>query len=194
MPIYSREEAEITKGYLGPSVKSLREGEIQYILSLARKTGGPILELACGAGRVMMELAENGFTVFGIDASSPMIEMGREAALKLSSDVQKRITFILGDMRAFAFSKKFPLIIIPHHSFWYNLDYDGAEQCVRCTTDTLDKNGVFLIDTPNIYNNKMQWWNNVALKYNFSFTTEEYSSGPLRFHHPHNTMLVGKRK
>ena len=49
-----------------------------FYLELARQCGGPVLELACGTGRVSIPLAEAGFAVTGLDASPPMVEAARQ--------------------------------------------------------------------------------------------------------------------
>lgn len=123
MPVYSIEKADLVQGYLNSSYgvnrcsRETRDGEFNFFLANAEKANGSILELACGAGRVLMELAKRGFTVFGIEASPHMLRIGIDAVRELSLQVQRRIHFIQGDMRQFAFKKKFPLIIIPFNSF-----------------------------------------------------------------------------
>ncbi|TIP91247.1 MAG: class I SAM-dependent methyltransferase [Mesorhizobium sp.] len=49
---------------------------------LACSTGGPILELACGTGRLTIPLALDGHEVVGLDASYPMIRAARAKADK----------------------------------------------------------------------------------------------------------------
>ena len=43
--------------------------DIDFILSLAQAVNGPILELGCGSGRLLLPLARAGFTVTGVDNS-----------------------------------------------------------------------------------------------------------------------------
>lgn len=205
MPIYTAQWAKGNRGYLGSSIKEARAGEIDFVASYAIKTGGPILELACGAGRVMFELAKRGFEVYGIDASWPMIEVGKEAFKEFLPEVQSRIHFIQGDMRSFSFRKKFPLIIIPFNSFWFNLDTEGAEKCVERITENIIPKGLFLIEYPHswemakptsrsidsCWNDTETWWEKLAQKYGFTFKAESYSlsSGGILDHR----MLIGTK-
>jgi SAM-dependent methyltransferase len=46
-------------------------------VAFARRFGGPVLELACGTGRLMAPLAQAGFAVTGVDSSAPMLERAR---------------------------------------------------------------------------------------------------------------------
>ena len=181
MPIYDEARVLDWKGHL--DTLSKRPGEVEFILSYAQKIGGPVLELACCAGRMTVELAKENFEVYGLDASWPAIEMGFEATKKLTQEVGARIHFIQGDMCCFSFRRQFPLIIIAYNSFWFNLNENEAEQCIKCIMDNLQSGGLFLIDKPEIYRPehlnvdddiRKKWWKAMAVKYNFEFTIKNY--------------------
>ncbi|MBI2635594.1 MAG: class I SAM-dependent methyltransferase [Parcubacteria group bacterium] len=180
MPIYSAEYAQRIRGYLfgyiDRSTFERYDREFDFFSSYAKEAGGQVLELACGAGRVMMELAKRGFTVFGIEASPHMLKLGVDAVKTLPLPVQRRIHFIQGDMRQFAFKKKFPLIIIPYNSFGFNLDKQEGEVCISCIMDNLEPNGIFIIDTPfhNHVGCDETWWKKIANKYSFSYEFKDY--------------------
>jgi SAM-dependent methyltransferase len=55
-------------------------GDVDLYLSLARRTGGPILELAAGTGRLALPLATAGFDVTGVDIDPAMLDRARERA------------------------------------------------------------------------------------------------------------------
>ena len=46
--------------------------DLEFYLEYARQCGGPILELACGTGRLAIPIAEAGFEIFGLDLSANM--------------------------------------------------------------------------------------------------------------------------
>lgn len=52
---------------------------MEMYLALAAAAGGPILELACGSGRVCVSLAAAGHRVTGVDHDAAMLERAREA-------------------------------------------------------------------------------------------------------------------
>ena len=62
-----------------------------------------VLELGCGTGRITVPLAEAGsrmdFDVVGLDSQPEMLTKAQEYRLNLSSDAQKRLDFVHGDMR-----------------------------------------------------------------------------------------------
>jgi SAM-dependent methyltransferase len=48
-------------------------GDLDLYLALAARTGGPVLELAVGSGRLAVPLAEAGFAVTGVDLDPAML-------------------------------------------------------------------------------------------------------------------------
>src|SRR6266700_352723 len=51
--------------------------DVPVHVGFARRFGGPVLELACGSGRVLGPLAQAGFACTGVDSSSAMLERAR---------------------------------------------------------------------------------------------------------------------
>ncbi|TMC71239.1 MAG: class I SAM-dependent methyltransferase, partial [Chloroflexi bacterium] len=44
--------------------------DVEWFGGLARRTGGPILELGCGTGRITVPVAQDGHHVVGLDRSA----------------------------------------------------------------------------------------------------------------------------
>src|SRR5215211_7067615 len=65
--------------------------------------GEPVLELACGSGRLTIPLASEGVNITGMDISEEMLNLAKLKASK--SEVS--IRFIQGDMRSFDPGEKF---------------------------------------------------------------------------------------
>ena len=78
-----------------------------FYRDLARQTGGPILELACGTGRLTIPPARDGHEVVGLDLSLAMLNAAKAKAAKV------KISFVQGDMRNFDLQRRFPLIVPP---------------------------------------------------------------------------------
>ena len=47
--------------------------DIPFYLEEARRAGGPVLELACGTGRLTIPIAQTGVEVVGLDQSASML-------------------------------------------------------------------------------------------------------------------------
>lgn len=75
-------------------------GDLDLYLALAARTGGPILELACGSGRLAIPLAEAGYDVTGLDLDPAMLTRARALANGAGRSVARRVRLVEGDLRA----------------------------------------------------------------------------------------------
>lgn len=98
----------------------------------ARKCGSPVLELACGTGRVLIPLAKQGIEVTGVDSSRKMLRKAEENIAELPDEVQTRIKLVRADMRDFQFEEKFNLALILFNSFQHLLTIEDQDRCLGC--------------------------------------------------------------
>jgi len=107
--------------------------------------GVPVLELACGTGRVTIPLAEKGIDITGLDIAEPMLAQARakSAARKLP------IQWIKADCRKFAIRRRFKVILFPFNSLGHLHDRESVEQCFARVREHLDDDGRFIIDMYN---------------------------------------------
>jgi len=90
-------------------------GEIDFYRDLAGRTaaaGHRVLEIACGTGRVAVQLAQDGVDVVGLDLSPDMLSVARLKSVGMSN-----LRWVRADMRSFDLGESFGLAIIPGHSF-----------------------------------------------------------------------------
>ena len=95
----------------------LGEAELAWYLRHARETGGPVLGLACGTGRLLAKLAEAGFDTTGLDLTETMLAIARTNVEALDPGARLRVTLVKGDMSAFDLGKKFAQIHVADNSF-----------------------------------------------------------------------------
>ena len=125
--------------------------DLPFWQRLAATHGGPILELACGTGRVAIPLAQDGHQVTGLDAAETML---REARRK-SSALGVRVEWIHGDMRAFDLDGRcFQLITIPFNALCHLYEPEEMEAFLGCVRRHLGPEGRFVID---VFNPKLQY-------------------------------------
>src|SRR5512135_1666646 len=93
--------------------------DIDMYRGFAERTGGPILEVGSGTGRVALALAEEGHAVVGLELSEAMRAVAQRKADR--AGVADRVEFIAGDMRHFKIDQYFGLIIVPLNTFLHNL-------------------------------------------------------------------------
>ncbi len=61
--------------------------DAQFYVGLAKESGGPVLELGCGTGRVLLPIARAGVEIQGLDNSRPMLDLLREKLSRADSDL-----------------------------------------------------------------------------------------------------------
>src|SRR5690349_15242203 len=92
--------------------------DLDLYSALAAETGGPILDVGCGTGRVMLHLAVEGYQVSGIDISTAMLERGRRK-LKNRIDLSELVTFHEGNILNYTFPEKYALILVPYNGLMH---------------------------------------------------------------------------
>jgi len=83
--------------------------DIAFYADLALESGGPVLEIGVGSGRVAVPVALTGVPVVGVDASPVMLDLARKRAAGHDID----LTLLEADMRRLPDLGRFPLITIP---------------------------------------------------------------------------------
>jgi SAM-dependent methyltransferase len=92
--------------------------DLDFYVSEARAARPPVLELACGTGRVTLPIAEAGVPIVGVDASARMLDRARE---KATARGDLPVRWVQADMRDFRLDERFGLAIIPFRSFLHLL-------------------------------------------------------------------------
>ena len=119
--------------------------DIPFWLNQARRFGGPILELACGTGRVSLPLAKAGFAVTGTDVSDSMLAEARKKAAAASVAIE----WLKADVRSFDLGRKFPLVIFPFNTIAVMHEIEDLEACLASVKRHLAPGGRFIIDVFN---------------------------------------------
>jgi SAM-dependent methyltransferase len=114
----------------------------RFYLEEARKSGGRVLELACGSGRLTIPIAQSGIEIIGADLSASMLNTARAKALRAGVDVP----FLEADMRTFNLPGKFSAILIPGNSVLHLLTPEDLIQCFRNVRRHLAPNGRLIFD------------------------------------------------
>ena len=104
--------------------------DIPFWVEEAKTSGGPVLELGCGTGRVAIPIAQAGIPVVGLDNSSRMLRIARAKAAKQGLG-KELLRFVHGDMRHFRLRQTFSLIIIPFRSFLLLLSVPEQRQALE---------------------------------------------------------------
>ncbi len=123
------------------------EEDVPLFLNFARRTGDPILEVGCGTGRVLIPLAEAGYTVTGVDISPAMLERARAKAE--AAGLMDRITLVHTDVRDLDLGRTFALIIYAANSFMHHTTQDEQLRVLARLRDHLKPGGLLILDLFN---------------------------------------------
>jgi SAM-dependent methyltransferase len=123
--------------------------DVKFFVQEALDSGGPVLEVGCGTGRVLIPTARSGVNITGLDLSSYMLDVCRQALEAESAEIQDRVTLIEGDMRDFDLGKKFQLITTPFRPFQHLLTVEDQLHSLECIRRHLAPEGVFILDIFN---------------------------------------------
>ncbi|NDJ74686.1 MAG: class I SAM-dependent methyltransferase [Chloroflexi bacterium] len=120
---------------------------------LAAACGDPVLDVGCGTGRVMLHLARAGHTVVGVDHSAAMLARGQHKldALddKKKDDVQRRVTWVQGDVLTAELPGPFNLIVVPYNGFMHFHHQAEQQHALRRFKELLAPEGQIVLDLPN---------------------------------------------
>lgn len=125
------------------------DADLSFYLDLAGVSGGRVLEVACGTGRVLVPLVRAGFEVTGVDASPHMLDVAREKLATWGAGAATRAQLVEGDMRSFTLDAEFDLALLPARSFAYLTERSDQLAALRSIARHLRPGGLFALDLLN---------------------------------------------
>lgn len=106
---------------------------LAWIDELALPTGARVLDVGCGAGLMMVELARRGYAVDGIDMSDAMVERALRNAV--ASGVGDRVNVFRGDVHSLPLENKaFDLVLAIGVVPWLESPATGVREMARVVT------------------------------------------------------------
>ncbi len=118
-------------------------GELDFYRELIAGFGSEqpeVFEIACGTGRVTLQLARDGNNITGLDLSTDLLEIARSKSIGISN-----VRWIQGDMRTFDLDQRFGLIISPGHSFQFMNTPADQVQCLETLKRHLHPGGLLVL-------------------------------------------------
>jgi SAM-dependent methyltransferase len=125
--------------------------DIEFVLSLAGRARGPILELGCGTGRLLLPLARAGFNVTGVDKSAAMLARARKRLAAEADVVRARVNLIeagMSDLELAGEDDRYGLAIIPFNTFM-EMDPEQMRGALARIGRYLQPEGRLFIDVAN---------------------------------------------
>lgn len=122
--------------------------DIQLYAELAEEYGGPIIDIGCGTGRVMMPLARAGYEVHGIDNEKAMLDRAETYRTQLKLD-PKNMILHYGDVLTYQLDKKFPLVLVPYNGMMHFHSQEAQLAVLQKLREWVDDDGLVVLDLPN---------------------------------------------
>jgi SAM-dependent methyltransferase len=123
--------------------------DVAFFVEFARQAKGPVLELGCGTGRVLIPMARAGIEMVGLDNSPSMLAVCRKKVSRETVDVQARVQLVQADMGQFALGQEFRLVTIPFRAFQHLLTVDEQVSCLSSIHTHLVSGGCLVLDVFN---------------------------------------------
>ncbi len=117
----------------------------RFYVDETKQSGGPVLELGCGSGRLTIPIAQKGVEIIGVDLSESMLAAARAKARAASVPVN----FLQADMRRFDLPGRFSTILIPGNSLLHLLTIDDLKRCLASVRGHLAEHGRLIFDVSN---------------------------------------------
>lgn len=121
----------------------------EFFARLAAAAPGPVLELGCGTGRVMLPMLRAGAEVCGIDSSRAMLGVCVEKLAREPEPLRDRAHLMLADMRDFTLGRHFALAVAPFRSFQHLLSVEDQLACLDRIRVHLSPGGRCVLDLFN---------------------------------------------
>ena len=120
--------------------------DLDFYVSESAASGGPVLELGCGTGRVSLAIAEAGIEVEGVDLSESMLQRLHSKLLEQPPQVRNRLSAQTGDLCSIRLHKTFPLVISPFRVVQHLIDRRQQRQWLRTVRRHLRSAGSLVFD------------------------------------------------
>lgn len=114
--------------------------------AVASRSGGPVLDLGCAAGRVAVPLARDGCEVWALDADPAMLVEVAQAAAAAGPEVAARVRTVPGDLRGFRLGVRVPLAIAAMNTLQLLLTPEDQLACLTAVRDHLTDDGEMWFD------------------------------------------------
>jgi SAM-dependent methyltransferase len=116
--------------------------DVAFYLEEARRSGGPVVELGVGTGRIAVPLGADGIRVIGVDSSRAMLEVCARRAALAGVTLDLRV----GDLREPPVTERVPLVICPFRSLLHMHTDEDRLGVLGAAYDLLLRGGRFVFD------------------------------------------------
>ena len=124
------------------------DDDLGLILEMAEDAGGPVVELGCGTGRVLLPLADAGVATTGVDISPALLDVAR--AKLAAAGLASRVTLVEADLRHPGLPESaFALAICTSNTLMHLTDPSDQAAALHAACRLLRPGGLLMVDLFN---------------------------------------------
>lgn len=124
-----------------------RRDDVRFYTMLADERGGPILDLGCGTGRLMLPLVRAGHVVVGVDRAPAMLARAAARLRRLAPRARRRALLLRGDLRRLPVRRRFQFAVAAFHTIQHLATDRELTRFFAGVARTLLPGGWFAFDT-----------------------------------------------
>lgn len=124
----------------GAPPESETEDAVSFLSTMLEGTGGRLLELGSGTGRLLVPLAERGLDVQGIELSPEMVARMHE------KPGGEAIPVLVGDMASFQLPERFDVVLLAYNTLFSIVSQERQVECLRAAAEHLAPGGKLVIE------------------------------------------------
>ena len=126
-----------------PWSRSVTE-DVELYVDEAVASGGPVVELAVGTGRIAIPIAKAGMRVIGVDESPEMLAVARSYADR--ENVSTLVDLRVGDLRRPPVSETVSMVLVPFRSLLHMPDDAEKLRALEAARTLLEPGGRLVFD------------------------------------------------
>lgn len=123
--------------------------DVDFFVEAAQSSGGPVLEVGCGTGRILIPTARADVEIVGLDLSQHMLHICQARLLNEPAAIQARARLQQADMRNFDLARTFTLITLPFRPFQHLTTVADQLACLASIHRHLAAGGRLILDLFN---------------------------------------------
>lgn len=143
------EDYKFVAEYYDHVIPYRNRADISFYVEVAEESGGPVLEMGCGTGRILIPVARSGIEIVGIDLSRHMLQICHDRLKREPEEVQARAQVFEADMRSFKSDQAFSLITTPFRPFQHLITVEDQISCLECAYGHLVDGGRLILEIFN---------------------------------------------
>ncbi|MEC7522295.1 MAG: class I SAM-dependent methyltransferase [Myxococcota bacterium] len=120
--------------------------DVAFYVELAAGSGGPVLELGVGTGRVALAVAKAGIELVGVDKMTSMLERAQRRLDRAPRRLRERVSLVEGDLRDVRLERRFPFVAAPFNVFQHLYTRRDVERALATCAAHLTPNGRLAFD------------------------------------------------